>query len=406
MNRFELNSKIKTFLIVGIVIGLISLVLQFFMASDEVRSKFWGDILLNNTFFMGMSLMALFALSAFITAWAGWYTVFRRLLEAFNFFLIPGAIIMFLIALGNYFSWHHLYLWTDEHLVQTDSVIKGKSPFLNNNIYLILTFVFVGLWLFFRWKLRSLTVLEELGVKGDYSYHRKMRNWSAVFLPLAGYTSALLIWLWVMSIEVHWYSTLYAWYTAASWFVAMISLFIIILIYLKKHGYFELVTKQHIHDLGKFLFAFSVFWTYLFFDQYMLIWFGNVGEETAHFKLQQTEYPIMFYTILIFNFIVPFLGLMINTAKKTYWVLLTVATITFLGHWMDMYLNIKPYIAEGVEHLTHKTPEIFPFPGILEIGSMIGFLSLFLFLIFNSLSKRELLPQNDPYLEESIHHHV
>jgi len=258
----------------------------------------------------------------------------------------------------------------------------------------------------FRWKIKNLTTLEQAGMKGDFSYHRKMRNWSAIFLPIAGYTSALLIWLWIMSVEVHWYSTLFAWYTAASWFVAMLSVFIITLIYLKKEGYFSNVTDQHIHDLGKFLFAFSVFWTYLFFDQYMLIWFGNVGEETVHFKIQQTEYPFMFFTILVMNFIVPFLGLMINTAKKTKWVLVTVAIITFLGHWFDMYLNMKPYVAEGVNHITGKVHEVFPFPNILEFGSMVGFLSLFLYFMFRSLSATDLIPTNDPYLEESLNHHV
>ena len=406
MNRFEFKSRLRTILMIGIGIGLISLIVQFFVTGDELKSQFWGDVLLNNTFFMGMSLMALFTLAAFITAWAGWYTVFRRLLEVFNVFLIPGAIIMLLLAIGNYLGWHHLYLWADDHMVEHDEVIQGKAPFLNKNIYLMATILFVGFWLFVRWKLKNLTNLEQAGVQGDYSYHRKMRNWSAVFLPVAGYTSALLIWLWIMSVEVHWYSTLYAWYTAASWFVAMISMFIIVLVLLKKNGYFELVTKQHIHDLGKFLFAFSIFWTYLFFDQYMLIWFGNVGEETAHFKLQQTEYPFLFFTILVLNFIVPFLGLMINTAKKTYWVLLTVAVLTFIGHWFDMYLNLKPYVAEGVHHITGEAHHVFPFPNLMEIGTMIGFLSLFLFLVFNSLSKVELVPENDPYLQESIHHHV
>lgn len=406
MNRFEFNGKLKTILYIGMLIGLISLALQYFVVADEFKSQFWSDVLLNNTFFLGLSLMALFALSAFITAWAGWYTVFRRLLEAFNIFLLPGAIIMLLIGIGNYLGWHHLYLWADEHMVENDEIIKGKSGFLNNHIYFFITAAFLSLWLVFRWKIKNLTALEHVGVHGDHSYHRKMRNWAAVFLPVAGYTSALLIWLWIMSVEVHWYSTLYAWYTSASWFVAMIALFILTLIYLKKQGYFHLVTDQHIHDLGKFLFAFSVFWTYLFFDQYMLIWFANVGEETAHFKLQQTEYPVLFFTILILNFVVPFLGLMINTAKKTYWILITVAILTFIGHWLDMYINLKPYVAEGVHHLTGKAHEVFPFPNIFEVGSMIGFLCLFMYFVLNSLSSVDLLPANDPYLEESINHHV
>lgn len=406
MNRFEFKSRLKSYLYIGMVIGVISLIIQYFFTADEYKSQFWSDILLNNTFFLGLSLMALFTLAAFITAWAGWYTVFRRLLEAFNIFLFPGAVVMLLIGIGNYLGWHHLYLWADEHIVEHDRIIQGKSGFLNNHMYFFLSALFLCLWLVFRWKLKNLAHLEDAGVHGDFSYHRRMRNWAAVFLPVAGYTSAVMIWLWIMSVEVHWYSTLYAWYTAASWFVAMISLFIITLIYLKKQGYFHLVTDQHIHDLGKFLFAFSVFWTYLFFDQYMLIWAGNIGEETAHFKLQQTEYPFLFFTILILNFVVPFLGLMINTAKKTYWVLITVAILTFFGHWLDMYLNLKPYVAEVVHHLNGKTHEVFPFPDLLELGSMIGFLSLFMYFVFRALSSVDLLPSNDPYLDESIHHHV
>lgn len=406
MNRFEFSWKIRIILYVGMIIGLISLLVQYFVVADDFKTGFWSDLLLNNTFFIGLSLMALFILSAFIASWAGWYTVFRRLLEAFNIFLWPGVIIMLIIGIGNYLGWHNLYLWADEAMVEKDIIIQGKTPFLNNHIYFFLTAAFAGLWLFFRNRLRTLSKLEDAGVEGDYSYHKQMRNWGAVFLPVAGITSAVLIWLWIMSVEVHWYSTLYAWYIASSWFVAMISLFIIVLIYLKKQNYFQNVSSQHIHDLGKYLFAFSIFWAYLFFSQYMLIWFGNVGEETAHFKLQQGKYPVLFYMILIMNFVIPFLALMVNVAKKTYWILISVAVITFLGHWLDMYLAVKPFTTEAIYYLTGNKPEIFPYPTIFEIGSMIGFLSLFLYVVFRSLTSSELIPSNDPYLEESIHHHV
>jgi hypothetical protein len=388
------------------IVGLISLLIQYFVVADDFKTGFWSDLLLNNTFFIGLSLMALFTLSAFIASLAGWYTVFRRLLEAFNIFLWPGVIIMLIIGVGNYLGWHNLYLWTDEAMIEKDVLIQGKTPFLNNHIYFFLTAAFVGLWLFFRNRLRTLSKLEDAGVKGDYSYHKQMRNWGAIFLPVAGITSAVLIWLWIMSVEVHWYSTLYAWYIASSWFVAMISLFIIVLIYLKKQNYFQNVSSQHMHDLGKYLFAFSVFWAYLFFSQYMLIWFGNVGEETAHFKLQQDKYPVLFYLILIMNFVIPFVALMVNVAKKTYWILITVAVITFVGHWLDMYLSLKPFTTEAIYYLTGTKQEIFPYPTIFEIGSMIGFLSLFMYMVFRSLTSSDLTPSNDPYLEESIHHHV
>jgi len=406
MNRFEFSGKIKTTLLIGIVIGVISLILEYFVYSDKLHSMFWGDVLLNNAYFIGMALMALFVMAAFITAWTGWYTVFKRLLEAFNAYLIPGAVIMLILALGNYFGWHHLYLWADSHFAEHDEVISGKSGFLNKNMYLIATVVFVGLWLFWKYQLRSLSLKEDAGEKGDFSHHRKMRNWAATFLPLAGYTSAIMIWLWLMSVEPHWYSTMYAWYTSSSWFAGSWSLMILVMIYLKGKGYFDKVTKEHIHDMGKYLFAFSIFWAYLFFDQYMLIWFGNVGEETTHFKLQQTEYPFLFFTILVLNFVVPFLGLMINTAKKSYWVLGSVAVLAFLGHWLDMYLQVKPYVAEATAEITGEHHHALPFPNLVEFGVMIGFLSLFLFVTLKCLSKANLVPENDPYLEESLHHHV
>ena len=405
MNRFEFSGKLKTVLLVGMVIGLISLLVEFFVVGDDVHSQFWGDIILNNSYFMGMALMALFALAAFIAAWAGWYSVFKRLFEAFNAYLIPGAVIIFIVALGNYFGWHHLYLWNDADHVAHDEVLQGKAPFLNKNTFMILTLLFVGVWLLWRYKLRSLSLLEDAGVKGDYSAHQKMRNWAGTFLPIAGYSSALLIWLWLMSIEPHWYSTMYAWYTSASWFDGALSVMIIVLIYLKSKGYFELVTKEHLHDMGKFLFAFSIFWAYLFFDQYMLIWFGNIGEETVHFKVQQGEYPVIFYTILILNFVVPFLGLMINTAKKSNVVLLVIATLVFIGHWLDMWLNVKPFVGEATAEITGVHEHISHYPSLPEIGVMIGFLSLFLFVTFKCLSNAPLVGENDPYLEESIHHH-
>jgi len=226
-----------------------------------------------------------------------------------------------------------------------------------------------------------------------------------------------MIWLWLMSLDAHWYSTLYAWYSSASWFVAVTALLIITLVYLKKKGYYSQVTKEHMHDLGKFLFAFSIFWTYLWFSQYMLIWYANIGEETTYFLLRKNEYPVLFYGNLIINFIVPFLALMINDSKRHHTWMVIISAIVFVGHWLDFFLMIKPgvlhtthaAIAKGADHANeaaHHIPAGFGMPGLLEIGTLIGFLCLFMYLVFNSLSKANLVVEKDPFLEESIHHHV
>ncbi|HPQ20999.1 MAG TPA: hypothetical protein PK147_04065, partial [Saprospiraceae bacterium] len=248
----------------------------------------------------------------------------------------------------------------------------------------------------------------------------------AIFLPIAGFSSAAIIWQWVMSVDSHWYSTLFAWYATASWFVSMIALTILILIYLKGKGYFHQVKRDHIHYLGKFLFAFSVFWTYLWFSQFMLIWYGNVGEETIYFKTRYDHYPVLFFANIFINFAIPFLVLMRNDAKYKFGSVGIVAIIVLLGHWMDFFLMLKPGIYETAMHaapageamgehgheVAHAAEHVsnfvsgFTMPGLLELGTFLGFLAFFLFVFFTFLSKAPLTPKNDPYLDESLHHHV
>jgi hypothetical protein len=255
-----------------------------------------------------------------------------------------------------------------------------------------------------------------------------MRVYAAVLLPIFGFSSAAMIWQWVMSVDAHWYSTLFAWYSTASAFVSMIAITILTLIYLKSNGYYENVTQHHIHDLGKFLFAISVFWTYLWFSQFMLIWYANIGEETIYFKERYNNYPILFFANLGINFLVPFLILMRNDTKRKVGSVSFVAIIVLLGHWVDYFLMIKPgalitasHAAAGADHgaaahgaeaghhaAEHASTfvEGFTIPGLLELGTFVGFFGLFMFVSLTVLAKAALTPKNDPYLEESVHHHV
>jgi len=281
MNNYTISGKSKTTLFAFMGLGLLCMIITWFV-DDSLHTRFWSNFLHNSVFFTGIAFMAAFFLAICVTAYAGWHTIFKRVWEAMSSFLIPGLILMIIIALGVYFHFHHLYHWADPASVAEDPILQGKSSFLNKNWYLLGTLIIVGAWIFFAQKLRVLSLEEDKSGGDDpkFTLHRKMRFWSAIFLPIAGFSSAAIIWQWVMSVDSHWYSTLFAWYTGASWFVAMIAITILIMIYLKSKGYYDQVSNDHIHDLGKFLFAFSIFWTYLWFSQYMLIWYGNVGEET------------------------------------------------------------------------------------------------------------------------------
>jgi hypothetical protein len=426
MNQFTLSNNQRNVLFGAMLVGIISMALTWFQ-DDALHTRFWTNLLHNSVFFTGVALMAGFFIAACITAYAGWYTTFKRVWEAYASFLVVGLVFMVIIALGVYMHWHHLYHWADEKLLdpanpEYDKVLAGKSSFLNKNWYMFGTVIFGAVWVYILNKLRSLSLEEDKVGTASFTQHRKMRVYAAIFLPIAGFTSAAMIWQWVMSVDAHWYSTLFAWYSTASWFVSMIALTILILIYLKSQGYYEEVNANHIHDLGKYLFAFSVFWTYLWFSQFMLIWYANVGEETIYFRLRYDNYPVLFFGNLAINFLVPFFVLMRNDTKRKLGSVGIVAIIVLLGHWIDFFLMIKPGalhtahevlghgmhssgVGHGAEHASSFVAG-FTIPGLLEIGTFIGFLGLFLYVALNTLSKAALVPKNDPYLAESIHHHV
>jgi hypothetical protein len=423
MNTFTLAGKEKTVLMALMGLGLVCLGATY-MVDDSFHTRFWSNILHNTIFFTGIAFMGVFFTAVCITAWSGWHTVFKRVWESFSLFLVIGLGLMAIIALGMLLGWHHLYHWADAESVATDVLLETKSKFLNFTWFGVISLLIVAIWYWFALKLRRLSLAEDEGTDSDFSHHRKMRVWSAAFLPLAGFSSAALIWLWVMSVDAHWYSTLFAWYGAASWFVAMIALTIMLLIYLKGKGYFGNVTAEHIHDLGKFMFAFSIFWTYLWFSQFMLIWYANIGEETVYFFERRENYPVLFYGNLIINFVLPFFILMRNDTKKKFGSVGFVSAVLLLGHWIDYFLMLKPGILHtshalmgghgdhSAEHGEHAVEHVsnfvagFTLPGLLELGTFIGFLALFIYVTFWHLGKASLNPANDPYLEESLHHHV
>jgi len=415
MNQFTFEGREKGVLIGGMILGVICLALSFFMDTSphagEIHSRFWTNFLHNAVFFTGIAFVSLFAICAAISAYAGWYAVIKRIWEAYSMFLIVGLVMMGVIIVGIWGHFHHIYHWADAAAVAADPVLVGKSGFLNPTFYTVATIGFLSLWYFaFARPIRKMSINEDTAGTADYAIHRKIKIYAAAFLPIAAFSSCALIWLWTMSIEPHWYSTMYAWYTTASWFVSALALTLLTIIYLKSKGYLEDVTPEHVHDLGKLLFAFSVFWTYLWFSQFMLIWYANVGEETTYFKTRRDEYPVLFFGNLIMNFGLPFLILMRNDTKRKFGTVGFASVLVLFGHWWDFFYMIKPGVLKELSHAdgAHGAlPSVagFDYPHLLELGIFIGFLSLFFYFVFNQLTKASLRPEQDPYYAESIHHH-
>jgi len=205
-----------------------------------------------------------------------------------------------------------------------------------------------------------------------------------------------------MSIDAHWYSTMYSWYTFASTFVAGMALISLFVVFLKNNGYLEHTNVEHLHDLGKFMFAFSIFWTYLWFSQYMLIWYANIPEETVYFKSRtQGVYSGIFWLMFIINFIAPILILMSRDSKRNYTTVTFMSLLLLFGHWLDFYQMVFPGPMTNAETGETHVPMI-----LYDFAIALGFVGLIMFVTARALAKAPLLARNHPFIKESLIHHT
>lgn len=411
--KFNFTSGIRNFTFLLMGVGLLSLVLTFLFDHTDGHMKFWSNVLQNTLFFTGIGFLALLIYCAKIMMYSGWHVVFKRVMESVTQFLFVGYFLLLILLAGAWLHAHHLFHWSNESAVAADELLQHKSSFLNLPWFTAATVLIVGIWCFFAWKIRQISIEEDS--TGFASNFARTKKWAATFLPVGGFTSAAVIWYWLMSVDPHWYSTLYAWYSTASWLVSMVAVVVLLLIFLKSQGYYTDVTENHLHDLGKYLFAFSIFWTYLWFSQFLLIWYANIGEETVYFDTRFKHFKPIFFINIVMNFVAPFLILMRNSNKRKYGTMIFAASVIIIGHWIDFFQIIRPGLynearlhAEHSGHLAEFTNNWsgFTFPGILDIGCFIFFVGLFLYTVFTSLTKANLVASNDAYIEESLHHHV
>jgi hypothetical protein len=242
---------------------------------------------------------------------------------------------------------------------------------------------------------------------GGTDLHYKMYRKSAVFLVLFAVFSSTMAWDIMMSIDTHWFSTMYGWYLFSGMWVSAMIFVTLLTIWLKKLGYLSYVNDSHIHDLGKWMFAVSMLWSYLWFCQYMLIWYSDISEEVTYFLERYNHYMYGMWAIFAVNFAVPFYMLIARDAKRNTNYLVIVGVIIFIGHFFDLYMAVIPGTIHG--HLEfgfgeghHHTM----FSWWFELGMFLGFLGFFIYIVLNALTKAKLLPLNHPFLDESEHHSI
>ncbi len=359
---------------------------------NQLQNKPWAALYVAALFFMLISLGVLAFYAIQHAAQAGWSPLLFRVMEALTSYLVPGAIIVFVLLVLSGMQMNHLFIWMDPAVVAEDKLIQGKSGYLNVPFFLIRAAIFMGGWIFYRHYTRknSLTMDETM----DATYYKKNFKASAAFLAFFLVSESMMSWDWIMSVDPHWYSTLFGWYVFASFFVSGITVIALTTLYLKSRGYLEYVNNSHFHDLAKFMFGISVFWTYLWFSQFMLMWYANIPEEVTYFKFRIEHYNLPFFGMVAMNFVFPILILINSDFKRVPWIISMAGIVILCGHYLDFHNMIYPATV-GDQW----------FIGVSEISSIFFFLGLFIFVVFTTLTKQPLVPKGNPLIEESKHFH-
>jgi hypothetical protein len=404
--NFTIPSKAKMASFVLMGLGLVSIILMFMMDKGNEAEHYhagtraWSNVFAGSFFFAALALGAAFFLGLQYAAEAGWSTSIKRVIEAVSMYLPWGlSFLMLLFILGQFFHAHHIYHWMQPGIADPasehyDAVIAGKIGYFGV-FWWVRTILYMVGWTWFTMKLRKNSIdADKLEIDVNNSFHWKNVKLGAWFMVVFAVTSSTSTWDWIMSIDTHWFSTMMGWYVFSGMWISALVAITVLVIWLKKLGYLEYVTESTIHDMGKWMFAISFLWTYLYFSQFMLIWYANIPEEVIYFQTRWESYKTLMWTVVFVNFAFPMIMLMSRDCKRNFFFLMFVGTIIFVGHYLDVIMIVMP---GTVGH---------SWTGLswMEFGTFFFFLGLFIYVVLNALTKAPLKVKNHPYLNESLHH--
>jgi hypothetical protein len=413
--QYQFTGKVKTWSLIAIVIGVIT-VIAGFLTGHEQRT--FSNLLLMGYYFTCVCTAGVMFCAIQYAAQAGWSASILRVPQAFGKVLPVAALILIIIVVAGLNITHtvvdggtshvepYLYArWAthDLHVKGSsiyDAVIVGKEGFLNQPFFLGRIIVFLAGYSLFGWLLYKYSSNED--EVGGMKFYNKSFLVSCVFLVIFGFTVPVFAFDTVMSLEARWFSTMFGWYNLAGLWVSGLSVMTLVIIYLRKAGYLSWVTENHLHNMGLFMFAFSVFWTYLWFAQFLLTYYANIPEESAYFyRRWEPDFMVWFWLNIVINFGAPLLVLMSRDSKRYVGTLKVMCIILIGGHWLDYFQMIAPNTIAPHEHWYWKVISW------IEPGVFIGFAGLFTFMVLTALSKfKSLIPKKHPFLEESLHHHI
>jgi hypothetical protein len=411
--QFEFTGKVKTFSLAAIAIGVITIIIGFLMDGERT----FANLLLMGYYFACVCMAGVFFCALQYVSQAGWSASLLRVPQAFGKVLPIAGLILIVIIVAGLSLTHdtdiegkqvvapYLYkLWATKGVTvkgdpNFNAIIAGKSGYLNETFYLIRLVGFLAAYSFFGWLLNKYSEAED--ELGTAFYYSKSFTISAAFLVIFGFTTPLFSFDVVMSLEAHWFSTMFGWYNFAAMWVGCLAVITLTLIYLRQAGYMQWVSQDHLHSLGQLMFGFSIFWTYTWFAQFLLVYYANIPEESVYFlRRWEPEFKPWFWLNIVINFLAPLLIIMSRDSKRSTSVLKTTCIILICGHWLDYFVMIMP-------GTVGPQKEWYLEIGPIELGVFAGFAGLFVFLTMNALSRfKSIIPKKHPFLQESLHHHI
>ncbi|MFQ5608083.1 MAG: hypothetical protein ACE5GA_09060 [Candidatus Zixiibacteriota bacterium] len=374
-------------LIVG-VIGLAASAAGYFTDSGQ----FFHSYLTAFVFWVSLALGALFFTMLHHLTGATWSVALRRLSESVMLILPLMALFFIPIAFGirDLFEWSHVDVVAGDHLLQT------KEPFLNVTFFLARAALYFIIWFLLTRALYRLSLMQDS--TGDESLYTRMRQVSAPGMVLFAFTLTFAAFDWLMSLSPHWYSTIFGVYVFVGSLLAALSFMTLMALYLRGKGVLsDKITVEHYHDLGKLLFAFMVFWTYIAFSQYFLIWYGNIPEETFWFHERwRGSWKVITLLIVFGHFCLPFMALVTRAAKRNLKLMAVVGFWMLFIHWVDLYWIVVPNLGG------HGSVQ----PGFhlswMDLTTMVGIGGVFLWMFWGRFTARPIVPVNDSKLEASF----
>ena len=361
----------------------------------QLQNRPWAALYIAAFFFFMISLGALAFYAIQHAAQAGWSPVLFRVMEGITAYLPVGSVIMLVLLLLSVFHFNHIFHWMDADLINPESdkydkLIAGKSGWLNGMWFIVRAVIYLLGFNLYRHFSRKFTLLQDEA--DDNRWFKKNFKITAGFLVFFIYTESMMSWDWIMSFDPHWFSTLFGWYVFAGMMVCAITVIAMVTIVLKSQGYLEFVNDSHIHDLAKFMFGFSIFWTYLWFSQFMLIWYANIPEEVTYFVTRIEDFKLPFFGMVAMNFLFPVLLLMNSDYKRINWFVILTGIVILAGHYVDVFVMVMP-----------ATVGASWFIGLPELGALMMFFGLFVYVVFTALTKTPLLAKRNPFMKESKH---